>query len=166
MSYYINSFYLYGFIGFLFENILSLITKGKFINNILYEPVKPVYGLGIVIIIILERFIFNRFEMKRCLKILCLFISTVVVLTVLEQLTGMLLQGVFHKSYWDYSDMKFNFGKYISLEVSLIWGVMSIVFLYILKPFFDKILKKIPVWFSNIMIIITITDICFTLINH
>jgi len=69
-----------------------------------------------------------------------------------------------HKVLWNYSDMKFNLGKYICLEVSFVWGIMSIVFLYVLKPFFDKVLKKIPVWFSNIMLIITITDILLSLI--
>ena len=166
MYYYINSFYIYGFIGFLFENIQSLITKGEFLKNILYEPVKPIYGLGVVIIIILERLIFNRFKFRKIWKIVCLFVLSTLVLTGLEELTGVLLEILFHKSYWNYSDLPFHFGKYISLEISLVWGAMSMLFLLFLQPFFDKIIKKIPIWFSNIMIIITIADICFVFINH
>lgn len=166
MYYYINSFYLYGIIGYLFENILSLVTRGSFMDNILYEPVKPIYGFGVVIIIMLERLVFNRFKMRKLYKIIAVFLLSTLVLTGLEQLTGVLMEAIFHKAFWDYTDMYFNFGKYISLEVSLIWGVMSVIFVLFIQPFFDKIIKKIPVWFSNIMIIITITDICLSFINH
>lgn len=135
-------------------------------DNILYEPVKPIYGFGVVIIIMLERLVFNRFKMRKLYKIIAVFLLSTLVLTGLEQLTGVLMEAIFHKAFWDYTDMYFNFGKYISLEVSLIWGVMSVIFVLFIQPFFDKIIKKIPVWFSNIMIIITITDICLSFINH
>ena len=98
------------------------------------------------------------------LKIFLVFITTIVVLTALEGISGVILEKLVHKVLWNYSDMKFNLGKYICLEVSFVWGIMSIVFLYVLKPFFDKVLKKIPVLFSNIMLIITITDILLSLI--
>lgn len=166
MYYYVNSFYIYGFIGFLFENVVSLISKSKFITNVLYEPIKPIYGLGVIIIIFLERLIFNHIQTKKITKIIYLFLASTVVLTILEQGTGMLLEAIFHKAYWDYSDLWCHFGKYICLEISLIWGAMSVLFLLFLQPFFNKLIKKIPVWFSNIMVIVTISDICFIIINH
>lgn len=164
MYYYINSFYLYSFLGYIYENLLHLIIKGKFLKNVLYEPIKPIYGIGLIIIIIIERFIFNRIKVSKRLKIFLVFITTIVVLTALEGISGVILEKLVHKVLWNYSDMKFNLGKYICLEVSFVWGIMSIVFLYVLKPFFDKVLKKIPVLFSNIMLIITITDILLSLI--
>ena len=101
MYYYINSFYLYGIIGYLFENILSLVTRGSFMDNILYEPVKPIYGFGVVIIIMLERLVFNRFKMRKLYKIIAVFLLSTLVLTGLEQLTGVLMEAIFHKAFWD-----------------------------------------------------------------
>ena len=32
----------------------------------------------------------------------------------------------------------------MALEISLIWGIMSLVVIYLVKPIIDKIIKKIP----------------------
>ena len=97
MYYYINSFYLYSFLGYIYENLLHLIIKGKFLKNVLCEPIKPIYGIGVIIIIIIERFIFNRIKVSKRLKIFLVFITTIVVLTALEGISGVILEKLVHK---------------------------------------------------------------------
>ena len=164
MYYYINNFYIFGFIGYIFELLQSLIFRHKFINNILFEPIKPIYGIGIVIIIIIEREIFNNLKISKKLKLFLVFITSFIILTLLEYLTGIILEKTIHKSLWDYRHFIFNIGRYISIEVSTLWGLISVLFVGIIQKKTDKFIKKIPVWFSNIMLIITITDILLTLI--
>lgn len=164
MYYYINNFYIFGFIGYIFELLQSLIFRHKFINNILFEPIKPIYGIGIVIIIIIEREIFNNLKISKKSKLFLVFIVSFILLTLLEYLTGIILEKTIHKSLWNYRHFIFNIGRYISIEVSTLWGLISVLFVGIIQKKTDKFTKKIPVWFSNIMLIITITDILLTLI--
>ena len=164
MYYYINNFYIFGFIGYIFELLQSLIFRHKFINNILFEPLKPIYGIGIVLVIIIERTIFNNLKISKKVKLFLVFITAFVLLTVLEYFTGIILEKTIHKSLWDYRHLLLNIGRYISIEVSTLWGIIAVLFVGLIQKKTDKIIRKIPVWFSNIMLIITITDILLSLI--
>ena len=162
LYYYLNNFILFSFFCFLFENIMHLITTGSLTNNPFYGPWMPIYGFGVIIMIFLTRLIFNNLKIKRWQKIILLFISVTVILTIIELVGGYLTEFIFHKSFWDYTDMKYNFGKYISLEVSLVWGTACLIFLYIVKPLTDKFIKKIPKFISIILLILIITDFIFS----
>ena len=165
MYYYINNFYIFGFIGYIFELLQGLILRHKFINNILFEPIKPIYGIGIVLVIIIERTIFNNLKISKKFKLFVIFITAFILLTLLEYLTGIIiLEKTIHKSLWDYRHFILNIGRYISIEVSILWGIISVLFVGLIQKKTDKKKKKIPVWFSNIMLIITITDILLTII--
>ena len=164
MYYYINNFYIFGFIGYIFELLQSLIFRHKFISNILFEPLKPIYGIGIVLVIIIERTIFNNLKISKKLKLFLVFITAFILLTILEYLTGITLEKTIHKSLWDYRYLLLNIGRYISIEVSTFWGIISVLFVGYIQNKTDKIIKKIPVWFSNIMVIITVTDILLSII--
>lgn len=162
LYYYLNNFLLFSFFGFLFENIMHLITAGSLTNNLFYGPWMLIYGFGVIIMIFLTRLVFNRVKLNRPLKVIILFFSVTIILTVLELLGGYLTEFIFHKSFWDYTDLKFNFGKYIALEVSLGWGVACLIFLYIVKPLTDKFIERIPKFISIILLILIITDFVFS----
>ena len=66
---------------------------------------------------------------------------------------------------WNYEKKTYNFGKYICLELSIIWGLFGVLFIYFLKPFMDNIIKKIPkklTYFFSIIFIIDIIVVVFT----
>lgn len=162
MFYYINIFFLCSFLGFCVETFLKYFVFQSMNNGILFGPWVPIYGFGAVLVIILMRFIFNRLKVSRSIKIFLLFVSVMVVLTILEFVGGTLIEILFNKVFWDYSDSKFNFGHYIALEMSLLWGVFSLVFIYIIKPIEDKIIKKIPRWLTILVCLVFIVDVVFT----
>ncbi len=162
MFYYVNNFLFYSIFGFLYETILKLITRGEFANNPFVGPWMPIYGLGIVIMIALTRLVFNRLKAPRFAKIICLFFSVVITLTILEQLGGLLMEWVFHKSFWDYSKMPFHYGKYICLEVSLFWGVSCMAFLYLIKPLTDKFIKKLPHSITYFVSVLFLVDFVYS----
>ena len=165
MYYYINSFYIYAFLGYIYEIIANLVLHHKIFPNLLVEPIKPIYGFGVLIVLIIEKTVFNKLNFKKRTKIIIYFLSTITVLTALEYLTGIILHKIFHKSFWNYNHYILHIGKYICLWVSLIWGIMSIIYLFVLKEKIDKIIKKIPHWFTNTMLIITTCDILLSLIS-
>ncbi len=162
LYYYLNNFFLFSFFGFLFENVMHLVTTGNLTNNPFYGPWMPIYGFGVIIMIFLTRLVFNRIKLNRPLKIVILFLAITIILTVLELIGGYLTEFIFHKSFWDYTDLKFNFGKYIALEVSLGWGVACLIFLYMVKPLTDKFIERIPKFISIILLILIITDFVFS----
>ena len=80
-----------------------------------------IYGFGAVsVYLILKDFDQN---------LLVLYIGGVVVATVLEYITGWLMETIFHTRWWDYSKKKCNLHGYICLGSSLAWGVFTVLLL-------------------------------------
>lgn len=162
IRYYINTFLIYSIIGFVIETSLKFFLFKEMNNGILYGPWIPVYGIGCVMIIIIMRFVFNRIKVPRWLKLVLVFLLSAIILTVAELLGGLLIEKVFHKVFWDYRDMKFHIGPYISLEMALLWGAMSIVVIYIIKPIIDKVIEKIPSIITYLVLVAFSIDLVFT----
>lgn len=158
--YYINYFFLYSIIGHLIESIVYLFCKGH--SGILYGFWTPVYGIGIVIILLIDKLL-KRFKLNKFLYILILFLASSILLTISEFLGGVFIDRVFDMTLWNYESHKFNIGKYISLEMAVVWGVASLIFMFTLKPISDKIVKKIPRWLSWILIILMSIDFLITI---
>ena len=145
MKYYLNTFFIYSILGFIWETLIKYIFFSHMNNGFLYGPWIPIYGFGACIIIFIMRLIFNRFKLKRIYKIILLFLISSITLTILEFMGGHLIELLTNKIFWNYSKLKFNIGHYIALEISLVWGIMSLVITYIIKPIIDKLLKKYQV---------------------
>ena len=162
--YYVNIFFIFSFIGFLFENLLNIFTNDTFNSGILYGPWTFIYGIGVLLMVIVYKFL-QQFHLKKWKKVVLFYIIITVVMTLVEFSGGMLIETIFHRSYWDYTNMRFNYGYYICLEVSLAWGLLATFITYLVLPFINKIEKKIP-WFVSVgLIILFILDIVFTIIN-
>lgn len=162
--YYVNIFFIFSFMGFLFENLLNIFTNDTFNSGILYGPWTFIYGIGVLLMAIVYKFL-QQFHLKKWKEVVLFYIIITVVMTLVEFSGGMLIETIFHRTYWDYTNMRFNYGKYICLEVSLAWGLLATFITYLVLPFINKIEKKIP-WFVSVgLIILFILDIVFTIIN-
>lgn len=162
--YYVNIFFIFSFIGFLFENVLNIFTNDNFNSGILYGPWTFIYGIGVLLMVIVYKFL-QQYHLKKWKEVVLFYIIITIVMTLVEFSGGMLIETIFHRTYWDYTNMRFNYGKYICLEVSLAWGLLATFITYLVLPFINKIEKKIP-WFVSVgLIILFIVDIIFTLIN-
>ena len=126
-------------------------------NGSLNGPWIPIYGIGSILIILVIK-ITNKINISNFIKNILLFVISFIILALIEFIGGHIIEGVTGKVYWDYSKLKFNIGNYISLEISTAWGIMSLVIKYILKPFTDKISKKIPSIITYLVSIIFIID--------
>lgn len=164
MFYYINFFFVCSFLGYIQETILKTFFFRSMNNGILFGPWIPVYGFGGVVILIVCKYIFKKFKWNKFIKTIACVFTSIVLLTLLELFGGILIEKIFHKVFWDYSDLKFNIGHYIALEISAVWGLFTLLFIYFIGPFIELVIKKIPKWFSILLVFLFIIDVIVTLI--
>ena len=158
--YYINYFFLFALLGHLVE---SLIYANR-ASGVLLLWWTPVYGIGTVVILFINKFL-DKFKINKWLRIILLFLMSAVSLCFIEALGGYLIKWIFDQELWNYTVHRFNIGRYTSLEMALFWGTSSIIFSYFIKPITEKIISKIPKYLTYILIIIFIIDIILSLIK-
>ena len=148
MQSYIMYFFIYAIVGWILEVSFHVITNGKFINRgFLNGPYCPVYGFGALGVILLLD------EVGETSKLL-LFFASMAIATILELITGFLLEKIFHKRWWDYSSQKFNLGGYICAEFSLIWGAACFILYEAVHPLIRRAVELMP---AKLIISINIT---------
>ncbi len=162
--YYLTIFFFYSILGYIMETSLSFLMDDGFTSGILYGPWTPLYGLGALIIIFLSEKLFKNLHMNKIVETIIIFFIVTSILTLLEYISGNLIEKLLNMVYWDYSDLPLHFGKYICLPISLIWGILSIIFIYIINPLCKNIIKKIPNFITIIIFICFIADIILSII--
>lgn len=165
MLYYMNIFTIYAILGYILETILKTLVFHNLDNHTMYGPWIPLYGFGVCIIISLMRLVFNRFKLNKIKKIFSFFIISTISLTILELLGGYIMEFLTGKIMWDYSFLKFHIGHYIALEVSLLWGIISLIIVYFINPLMNEVIKHIPKIITYLFIIIILTDIIISTLN-
>lgn len=163
--YYINCFFIYSFLGFIFEKIIGIISNNNFDSGILYGPIALVYGFGCIIILIISKYLFKRLHLPRWIETFIASIILIFILSLLEFIGGITIETIFGIVFWDYSNYKYNIGKYVSLEISIFWGVLAIILIYIIHPLLNKLIVKIPHYITYIAMLLFIFDIVVTLIT-
>mgnify|MGYP003308498120 FL=1 len=163
--YYTNIFLLYSLLGFIMESTLFKIKTVNKHSGIFYGPMTAVYGVGIISIELLNKYFFKKIKSNKILKYLIEFLTLTIILSLIEYLGGNILNYLFDIDMWDYSKIKPNFGKYICLQNSIIWGLLGTIYIHIFKPFTDKIIKQITPKETYIFLTIFIIDTILVLIN-
>jgi uncharacterized membrane protein len=64
--------------------------------------------------------------------------------TVLEYVTGAVMERLFKVRYWDYSNRKFNLNGHICLICSIAWGFFSILLVRYIHPPIGRLLTRVP----------------------
>ncbi len=165
IMYYLNCFFIYSILGHLIETIISIITKTNYKSGFLYGWWTPVYGIGVVIILFISEYLFKNLHMNRFVETIIVFFVVSIVLSSIEALGGVLIEKIFGEVFWDYSSHRFHIGHYISLEMTLVWGFSSVVFIYIINPLLEGIIKKIPPFITIILVILFLFDCTKTFID-
>lgn len=139
-------FLIYSFAGWCMEIVYAAVRKRRFLNRgILNGPLCPVYGLGMVFSLIFFPSLTGNF--------IFLAIGCGAVATVLEFFTGLMLEKLFKKRWWDYSDYKYNLGGYVCLLFSLVWGITAALTMEFLQPFISMVIGWVPIFWGWIFLI-------------
>ena len=113
-------FYFYCFLGWIWETCYVSVLKGHWVNRgFMRGPFLPIYGSGAIIVLI--------FTLPYRTNAVAVFFMGMISATILEYITGVVMEKLFHVRYWDYSNQKLNINGHICLTSSLAWGVFSIL---------------------------------------
>ena len=147
LYYLILYFFVYGVLGWCTEVGFAAFKERRFVNRgFLNGPICPIYGIGVGAVV--------QFLMPLKDQLIPLYIASAVLVTVLEWLTGFLLDKIFHHRWWDYSNMPLNIGGYVCLLFSLIWGVICVFIVQVFHPIVHKMLTWIPFYLGLALVII------------
>lgn len=127
----------YSFIGWCVEVCAAAIKKREFINRgFVTGPLCPIYGTGAVL--------FAVFLPELKSSPFFLFLGGMILASLLELVTGKVLEKIFKRKWWDYSEERFSFEGYVCLKYSLLWGCFAMLLLYLTDPLLLSVIQLIP----------------------
>ena len=130
-------FIIYAFIGWCTEVSYAALDRGIFVNRgFLNGPYCPIYGCGVVIVVAVLTPLKDN--------LLILFAGSFLLTSILEYITGFILEKVFHNKWWDYSNKPFNLHGYVCLKFSIYWGLACTFIMDVIHPIIYKGITMIP----------------------
>jgi len=146
-------FTIYSFLGWLIETVFASANAKKLINRgFLTGFFCPIYGFAAVLIIKTISMINITFE-SYFVSLIAKSVFAIVLVTLLELVTGFFLEKFFNCKWWDYSDNRANFKGYICFKYSILWGLFSLVLVNIVHPAISWIVLSIPKSMNIYMVI-------------
>ncbi len=145
-------FFIYCFFGWIIESTFVSVKNRHFVNRgFLQIPMLPLYGSGAIIMLWLSLPVEDN--------VLLVFIFGMIGASVLEYVTGYVMERLFKMKYWDYSKNPFNINGYVCLGTSIAWGFLTIA----LTEFIHKPIEQLVLGLNTIacIIIVVIVGIVF-----
>lgn len=154
-------FMIYGFLGWIVEVIYVRIGSGHWYNRgFLHMPFLPIYAFGAITITIFLQDLPNP---------ILVYIFGVILTSILEYFTSLVMEKLFHTKWWDYSTYRFNLHGRVCLKNSLLFGILSLVVIYGFNPLLyipiDNLDEQFKLTLINVFIPIFIIDLAYTLRN-
>ena len=137
---------MYSFLGWLIEVGCKSIQYKRFVNRgFLLGPICPIYGYGVLFIVLLIG--------DDTSDILSVFLKSILICSVLEYFTSYFMEKLFKVRWWDYSNNKFNINGRICLETMIPFGLLGTLVVYVIHPL---IVRFVNLFSSKFLIIIGI----------
>lgn len=102
----------------------------------MYGPLCPIYGLGLLVMLLVCS--------DNGKSLWGFIIRCGLAATAMEYITSYWMEYVFHKRWWDYSDMFMNVNGRICLGAFILFGVLGAFFIRIMHPFIASLINRIP----------------------
>lgn len=123
--------------GFFIESFFQL-AKGtlEVRSSLIFGPFNIIYGVGAVVMFLALQKV-NK-QRKVHIALWGMFVGTVV-----EYVLAVAQEVIFGTISWDYSNLPFNIDGKICLYFTLAWGVISLLWVYAVNPFMDRLMLKL-----------------------
>ncbi len=147
---YFLLFIIYSILGYIIEVLYVSFNHEKITlsRGFLIGPVLPIYGVGAVFITLLLSIYENQ--------VLTLFTLSMVLCTILEYYTSLILEKIFKLRWWDYKDKKHNLNGRVCLQNALLFGLGGVVIIEYINPIIFKALYSYLPLTIKILVIISL----------
>lgn len=126
LSQYFVCFIVYGFFGWIYESLYYSVQLRKPVNTgFLHVCFCPIYGFACV---------GNAILFKNTENSMIIFVTSMLMISMMEYFSSWILEALFEKRWWDYSGWPVNINGRVSLLSSLAFGVMSVAQMKLLHP--------------------------------
>ena len=137
MTNWILYFFVYSFIGWIYESTYVTLKEKKFINRgFLHGPLVPIYGFGGIICI--------QCSILSGHNIFLTFMLAIIICTAMELSTGLAMESMFKVKYWNYNRYRYNYKGYICPRVSLLWGILALLVSFYIHPAVKGLISLLP----------------------
>lgn len=153
-----------GILGFILETFLAYVETSMLTDRgFLCGPFIPIYFIFAFL-----SMLFFKIPTKSIKNFIKFFFVFAILITLLEFITGNILELFTHSMLWDYSAIPLSY-KYISFLVSFLWGICASFYFMFIVPFLYKVSLSVTTLIKNFIIVSFITifliDLSFTLYN-
>ncbi len=136
-------FFIYCFLGWCWESAYVSVRKRQWVNRgFLKGPFLPIYGSGALAVLV------STLPVRECPALVYIF--GLIGATLLELVTGICMENLFHVRYWDYSNQKFHYKGHICLSSSVAWGFFSLAMIYGFHKPIERMVLGLPYRFTNV----------------
>lgn len=147
--YYVWLFCILAVFGWIWEGFLYLFKDDTYVNRgFLTGPWLPIYGIGGV----LMELLFHKWRDRPVM----IFVSSLVICTLLEYLTGWYLELTWGVKWWDYSEMPLNLHGRICFLGSVMFGIGGMLLVWVISPLFYSLYRQVPVRLRNVIGLVAI----------
>ena len=155
LKYYLLLFFVSAILGWCLEVVCKQVQLHRFINRgFLIGPYCPIYGVGAVSVTLL----LSRYEDSP----FAVFGLAILICGTLEYVTSFLMEKLFHARWWDYTGRRFQLNGRVSADTLVPFGLLGLVMIYCLKPWFFNLLSKVSIsvldYLCVILCVMMITD--------
>ncbi len=140
-------FYIYCFIGWIWECTYCSIVERHLTNRgFMRGPVIPIYGCGTTVMLLVSA------PFKDSLVLT--FLAGAIGASLLEFITGALMEALFKVRYWDYSHAPLNIHGYVCAGATFVWGVFAVLLTNIIHAPIAYIESLIPMRYEQLIVLV------------
>lgn len=147
VSQWILFFYIYCFCGWVWESAYVSVCERKPVNRgFLKGPFLPIYGQ--------RRDLYSDCDDSGARQYSCNVYCRYGLATVLEYITGYVMERLFKVRYWDYTGKFLNVHGYICLMSTLCWGVMTVLVVDVIHVQVEKLVLAINTRYVDAIVMV------------
>ena len=140
-------FILYSLAGWTLGTAAAAVREKKFVDiGFLFGPYCPSYGISALLFAVFLS------ELKN--NLFFLFLGGTVLSFFVTIGTGFVLERIFHRKWWDYSRKRFQFGGYVTLPYTVLWGLIAVFCVSFANPLLTDLMHLIPRSIGELILII------------
>ncbi|MEG2745605.1 MAG: putative ABC transporter permease, partial [Oscillospiraceae bacterium] len=132
-------FFVGSFLGVIVETVWCLMTRLHLESRVstLYGPFNHVYGFGALAMAL-------GLHWAKATRSGHIMLGGFLIGSIVEYISSFVQQVMFGSASWDYSVLPFNLFGRISLLYSLFWGILAVLWVRVLYPYFSCLILHIP----------------------